>query len=62
MEVILIKEIKPITSEKDYQGGVVNHGDFLEGYCFQINTKDSQNKNYVWELCAKDKVKKIIKK
>jgi hypothetical protein len=34
----------------------VNHGDFIEGYCFQIITKNKENKEIVWELCTNTKV------
>ena len=50
-----------MTSHKDFQGGVINHGDFLEGYCFQVHTKNNENKEIVWELCSNNKVNKINK-
>lgn len=62
IEIIKLDEIIPVTSKTDFQGGIINHGDFLEGYCFQIHTKTKENKDIVWELCANTKVKSFIKK
>jgi len=56
IEAIKLDEIIPLTSKTDFQGGVINHGDFLEGYCFQIHTKNKENKETIWELCANTKV------
>jgi len=56
IEIIKLDEIIPITSKTEFEGGIKNHGDFLEGYCFQIHTKTKENKEIVWELCANTKV------
>lgn len=47
-------------SKSDFKGGIINHGDFIEGFCFQIHTKNKQNKEIVWELCTKTKVNTLI--
>jgi hypothetical protein len=57
MDVLNIDDIANRTSCCEFQGGVVDHGDFLEGYCFQVKTfNQKKNKNVIWELCSDTEV------
>ncbi len=45
----------------NFKGGVVDHGDFLEGFCFKIKSYNFDKKiNVEWELCSDNKVSLLI--
>jgi hypothetical protein len=54
----MIEEIKNQTICEEFKGGVVDHGDFLEGFCFQIKTFSEKKKtDIIWEVCGESRVK-----
>jgi hypothetical protein len=41
----------------EFEGGIIDHGDFLEGFCFKIKAHNSKkDTNNIWEICADTKV------
>jgi hypothetical protein len=60
IDILNVDEIVNNTNAKEFQGGVVDHGDFSEGFCFQIKSiNEKKKKDIIWEVCAKQKVKII---
>ena len=42
----------------EFKGGIVDHGDFLEGFCFKIKSFNQKNeKHIIWEVCVDTKVR-----
>ncbi len=62
IEDILVTELDSTSKEKDkalsgFEGRVLDHGDFSEGYCFQLKSLHWKNKKeYIWEFCADRRV------
>lgn len=58
----LVRELNSNSDEKDrasygFEGKVLDHGDFSEGYCFQLKSLHWKNsKEYIWEFCADTRV------
>ena len=57
LKLVLIQE-----DECEFKGGVHEHGDFLEGFCFKLNfgdTDTSTEATKVWEICGNTRAEKI---
>jgi hypothetical protein len=46
-DLLNIAQIKNVTEQAEYKGGIEDFGDFPEGFCFKINTGTA-----VWVICA----------
>lgn len=60
-KTIDLLNIHHIIEQKDecqFKGGVEDHGDFLEGFCFKLQIADIDGKDVtkIWEICANTRV------
>jgi len=61
IDILNLEEVLMQPSTCKFDGGVIDHGDFLEGYCFKVKSFNKKsNKANIWEVCADTKNDKIF--
>jgi hypothetical protein len=59
LKYVLVNQ-KSTSSEQEsnaFTGEITDHGDFSEGYCFQIKSLHwKKNTEFIWEFCADSRV------
>lgn len=59
IESLNMNETFPMESDDYFQGGISNHGDFKEGFCFKLRML-TVNKENLYIICSSSRVFIII--